>query len=297
MSDDVKILVPPESKRVRQFRTGLVKVIPKFPNDRNTLAMLEAKSLGSIFIDYINWAFRLIPERPRAVIIEPTLTSDPRWKSLSSDVNALLNKVRSGQNINPHLSLRVFKNGFTPNSSSTAPSADKWEDKDFFLNTMGYHHFHLSQETEAAGHNKRTDEVLFAQVTKEHFYAVGLFDHSVFEPSDRATQTMTDERSRLWEIYSTRSSVGRDPGAVYIQGPIMTSGHSLYHSRMAMDYAHIVHQLDPKLDNLAARSEIFEGVPHEVIKSMKLSWHIQYLDFGLLDKTTETFYVLRYGPT
>jgi hypothetical protein len=297
MSNKEASAVAPESKRIAQLRNHLAKTIPKFPNDQQTLARLEAKSLSSIFLDYINWAIRLVPQRQRAVFIEPTLTSDPRWKSLSNEVKTLLGKVRSGENINPHLSLRAFKNGFTPNSSIAAPFTDRWEDKDFFLNTMGYHHFHLSQVMEAAGHAKRTDEVLFAQVTKEHFHAIGLFDHSVFEASDHATQTMTTERSRLWEIYERRSSVGRRPGTVYVQNPITTSGHSLFHSKLAMEYAQIVHELDPKLDSFTTRADMFSNLPHEIAKAMKLSWHIEYLDLGILDKTTSTFYVLQYGPT
>jgi len=162
---------------------------------------------------------------------------------------------------------------------------------------MGYHHLHLSQIIEKAGHAKRTDEVLFAQVTRDHFHAISLFDHSVFEISDHATQLITAERSRLWRIYERRNSIDRKPGAVYIQSPITTSGHALFHSQLAMEYARIVYELDPKLDSLAGRAEIFQTVPHEVIKAMKLSWHLQYLDFGLLDKTTSTFFVLRYGPT
>ncbi|RYZ87833.1 MAG: hypothetical protein EOP04_10770 [Proteobacteria bacterium] len=282
---------------MKQLRSTIARTIPKFPNDRQTLAILEAKSLGSIFIDYINWAFRLVPHKPRTVIIEPTLAAAPRWKALSADINAFLEKVRAGENVNPNLSLRVFKNGFTPNSSIPAPSTDTWEDKDFFLNTMGYHHFHLSQVIEKAGHAKRTDEVLFAQVTREHFHAISLFDHSVFEKSDAATQSMTAERNRLWGIYEHRNSIGRKPGTIYIENPITTSGHALFHSHLAMEYARIVYQVDPKLDSLAGRAEIFQKLPHETIKAMKLSWHMQYLDFGLLDKTTSTFFVLRYGPT
>ncbi len=289
--------VPTESKRLRQFRLGIAKSIPKFPNDRQTLAILEAKPLGSLLIDYVNWAFRLIPPRPRTVTIEPTLTADRRWKALATDTSALLQRVRRGDDLNPNLSLRAFRNGFTPASSSTAPSTDKWEDKDFFLNTMGYHHLHLSQVVEAAGHAKRTDEVLFAQVTRKGFSAIGFFDHSVFDPTDQISQTMSAERDRLWRIYEQRNSAGMAPGQVYISTPIATSGHSLHYTRLAIEFARVIHAIDPKLDDLSSRSEVFDTVPHEMVKAMKLRWHLNYLDLGLIDKTTSTFYVLRYGPS
>lgn len=297
MNTVVQIAIPPESKRIKQFRLGIAKSIPKFPNDNKTLAILESKPLGSLLIDYVNWAYRRIPPRPRTVAIEPTLTADPRWKALAADTKALLERASHGDDLTPNLSLRAFRNGFTPASSSAAPSTGRWEDKDFFLNTMGYHHLHLSQLIEAAGHTKRTDEVLFVQVTRKEFNAIGFFDHSVFEPTDQASQTMTAERDRLWRIYEQRSSVGRESGKVYASTPIATSGHSLHYTRLAIEFARVIHSVDQKLDNLSSRSEMFNTVPHETVKAMKLRWHLNILDLGLLDKTTSTFYILRYGPS
>ena len=297
MTTTSQIAVPPESKRIKQFRLSIAKSIPKFPNDRETISVLEEKPLGSLLIDYVNWAFRLIPPRPRTVTIEPTLTADSRWKALAADTKALLERVRHGGDLNPNLSLRAFRNGFTPASSNTAPSTDKWEDKDFFLNTMGFHHLHLSQVIEAAGHAKRTDKVLFAQITRKGFSAIGFFDHSVFDSTDQTSQIMTAERERLWRIFEQRNSAGMQLGQVYITTPIATSGHSLHYTRLAIDYARIIHTIDHKLDDLSSRSEVFNSVSHETVKAMKLRWHLNYLDIGLLDKTTSTFYVLRYGPT
>ncbi|MGJ7575601.1 hypothetical protein ACSFBX_34135 [Variovorax sp. RB2P76] len=170
-----------ELKRIRNFRLGICRQIPKFPNNRETLNALEAKSLGAVLIDYANWASRFIPPRSRRVTIEPSLTADSRWKQLSTDAKALLKKASNGIDLGPHLSLRVARHGFTPNSSAFTQPADRWEDKDLFLNVMGYHYLHLSQTIEAAGHAKRTDEVLFAQVDRTTFKAIGFFDHSVFE--------------------------------------------------------------------------------------------------------------------
>jgi hypothetical protein len=288
---------PLESKRIKQFRLAIAKDIPKFPNDRATLAILEAKSLGSLLIDYANWACRLIPPRPRQVTIEPSLTTDPRWKALAADTNALLERASRGGDLSPYLSLRAFRNGFTSASSSTAKSADKWEDKDFLLITMGYHHLHLSHLIEAAGHVKRTDDVLFAQVTRDRFNAIGFFDHSVFEPTGARSQAMTPERERLWAMYRRRSSLGMRPGAVYIANLITTSGHSLHHTSLASEFARIIYLTDSKLEDLSSRSEMFNTLPYERVKAMKLQWHLHYMDLGLLDKTTSTFHVLKYGPT
>lgn len=110
----------PESKRIKQFRLTIAKQIPKFPNDRETLSVLESKSLPSLLLAYVNWAYRLIPPRPRRVTIEPTLTADPRWKALAINTKLLLERVRRGDDLSPYLSLRAFKNGYTP-ATSIAP--------------------------------------------------------------------------------------------------------------------------------------------------------------------------------
>lgn len=285
-----------ESKRVKQFRKELINTIPRFPNDRHSLKELESRSLGSLMLNYVTWVSRLIPVRPRKVSVEASLLADPRWPVLADSVCALLEKFQEGKNINPHLSLRVLRNGYTPAASSTDPNCDRWADKDFVLTTMGYHHLHLSHVMEPAGYFKRTDVVLFVEVTREHVHAIGLFDHSVFDPISAHPPKISLERQRLWEIHDHRLSSGMKPGAVYIHNPIATSGHALRHTKLASDYAYLVGFYDPKLDKLDERVEAFESISFEVVRAMKLSWHIEHLDFGLFDKTTSTFYVMKYGP-
>ena len=285
-----------ESKRIKQFRLEIVQQIPKFPNDRQTRLELEAMPLPSLLLAYINWACRLIPSRPRKVTVEPSLTADRRWRQLAPDTKALINLASRGGDLTPHLSLRAIRNGYTPAAASGIPSENKWEDKDFCLINMGYHHFHLSQVIEPGGHAKRTDEVLFAQVTRSEFNAIAFFDHSVFEQTDPASQTMTTERERLWSLYEKRSSMGRRPGEVYVNNPIVTSGYSLAHTKLASEFARVIHTIDPQLDDLSSRSSLFNMLSHETVKNMKLRWYLNCLDLGILDRTASVFHVFRYGP-
>jgi hypothetical protein len=173
---------PAESKRVRALRLGLAKQIPKFPNDKASLQSLERKPLGSLLIDYANWAIRYVAPRPRKVIIEPTASMDSRWKVLQKDIAAFLEKVKRGDDLTPHLSLEPHTRGYTPAASAQGPDVDRWADKDMLLNVMGYHHFHLNMTIEPKGFASRKveNEILFAHVTREEFTVVGIFDHSVF---------------------------------------------------------------------------------------------------------------------
>ena len=52
-----------------------------------------------------------------------------------------------------------------------------WEDKDFLLNVMGLHHFHLGLRQEKSGLMGRTVEVVFAHVSRDTVDILGLFDH------------------------------------------------------------------------------------------------------------------------
>jgi len=285
-----------EPKRIRKFRLEIAKQIPEFPNNQDTLALLEEKSLGSLLIDYANWVFRYVPPRPRTVYIEPTITADHRWSLLSVETKAFLEKVRLGADLTPYLSLKVHRQGFTPMAASVGSDVDRWADKDFLLTVMGFHHFHLNPVIEARGHAKRTDDVLFAQVTRDKFSAIGFFDHSVFKPTKEVGGEMQAERKRLWKVFDERVTVGMAPGIVYTSSPIATSGHSLHHIRLAMDYARVVAEIDPKLDDPSFRSELFPSIDPALARALKPSWRMNYLDLGLFDKKSNIFFILRKGP-
>jgi len=285
-----------ESKRIKQFRLSIVRDIPKFPNDKATKQALEAKSLSALLIDYMNWASRLVAPRPRSVTIEPTATNDPRWKNLSAEITAFLEKVRKGEDLTPHLSLDAHTLGYTPAASKKEAGVDRWADKDFLLTVMGYHHFHLGLTIEVAGHATRTNEVLFASVTREHFDVVALFDHSVFEVDHAPTTIMNSERQRLWNIFDQRTMRGVPPGSVVIPAMVTTSGHALHFVTMANYYARIVREIDPKLDDKDYVAGLYRDSGMPVPAKPKLRWHLHYLDIGLLDETARVLLVLKHGP-
>ena len=60
---------------------------------------------------------------------------------------------------------------------------------------MGVHHFHLGLHQETSGLMTRTNEVLFAAVSRDTFNVLGLFDHSVFDST--VDDAIAPERERL----------------------------------------------------------------------------------------------------
>ncbi len=140
---------------------------------------------------------------------------------------------------------------------------DRWADKDMLLNVMGYHHLHLDA---APSNQMRSDDVLFAHVTRELFTVVAISDHTVF---DTIKPNATAERERLWAIFDERSTRGIALGQIVRATPIALSGHALYFTQLAAKYARLVTALDPKLDELTFVRGFYEGASVPVPRSLR----------------------------
>ena len=286
------------SKRLRHFREDLIKNIPRSPNNAESLAALNTRSLGELLIIYFNNAAKYVPPRPRAITVEPAVTADPRWKDLASEARTLLEKARTGEDLTPNLSLRIHKQGFTlPLPTNAGDTPEKWIDKDFLLNVMGYHHFHLSHMIEEKGHAKRTQVVLVAQITRNTFEAIGFFDHSVFDANGPRTNQMNSERTRLWTLFENRSRRGVPPGAAYAPWSISTSGHNSHHVLMASRYARTIALVDPKLDDREFLRNHFRQSPNDHHpEKYRLRWRLEFLDLGIYEELSNVFCVAENGP-
>jgi len=284
-----------ESKRIREFKDDLIKKLPFFPNDKETLFELKGQNLQDVMVHYLHWQTRQVPARSRRVQLAPEVTSDKRWKFLKGNVSDLFEKVRNGEDLSPHLSKRAHKKGYTPSQRIRDGEVDNWEDKDQMLNTKGFHHFHLDMHIQNSGLSNRTNDVLFAKISRENFHAIAIFDHSVFD-SVGVSGVMNDERTRMWDIHKKYLTLDMEPGTTYISHPISCSGHPIYLIRMSDFYVGIIEDIDHKLDDRVFVNDLFDqaGLPHP--KKIKLNWHIDGLDLGLLDKSSAAFFNIKQGP-
>jgi hypothetical protein len=281
-----------ESTRIKKLRSEVVKAIPKFPNNRETKEKLENMPLASLLVHYLNWISRYISLKPRKIVIEPTVTADQRWKSLKNQIKTFLEKVQSGENLTPYLSIQPHFRGYSPETSEKGSNVDRWTDKDFLLNVMGFHHFHLGTNIESAGHIERTDDVLFARVDREKFTAIGIFDHFVFESTGNE---MSDERKRLWKMFDEHSSREAPQGLAVISSLIASSGHPIHLVRTAQEYSRIIREIDPKLGDIEFVTELYKSAGTEVPPKIKLEWALNFSDLGIHEKMHNHLFVLHRG--
>lgn len=284
-----------ESKTIVKFKNELIKKLPFFPDDRDTLDELKQQHLSKVILHYLHWQTRQVPRRYRKVLISPELTSDKRYKQLKTEIAALLEKVRKAEDLSPFLSLRAHKKGYTPAKRVTSGEVDSWEDKDQILNTKGFHHFHLNMNVQKSGISQRSDIVLFAKVSRDSFHAFALFDHSVFDSVDEQGK-MSEERDRMWNIHSKYESYGLEPGSVFISHPIMTSGHPMYIVRMSDYYSRLIYSIDPQLSERSFVNHYYEQGKMEPPAKFKFAWHFNCLDLMILDTKNKVNFLLVKGP-
>jgi hypothetical protein len=282
-----------ESNRIQKFKSEVIKDLPFFPNTKEVKEELEAQSLNALLFNYIHWSLRKPPPRPRQAIIAAEVVSDTRWQAVSDDISVFLEKVKAGEDLSPYLS-KTIQRGYTPIERIKNGDAESWDDKDFLLNTKGFHHFHLGQSIENDGMATRTKDVLFAFVTREQFHAVGIFDHSVFE--NDVSGSMSEERKRMWRIHEAHVTQGMKPGAVYISNPITTSGHPLLVHSIKNLYAEAIYQIDPKIDDNDWVHKLFEDAQISLPKKTKLEWSLMRMDLGLYNKETDCFFRIKDWP-
>lgn len=281
--------------RIKAFRKNIIKSIPCFPNDKATRTTLEGKHLTDLLITYIAWRLRHVRKARRTVSGRERLESDPRVIGLTPNLDAFIKNVEDGEDLTPYLSLGAIREGYTP-AAEGGRSENSWADKDFLLNVMGLHHFHLGMTREAKGHAVRTNEVLFASVTRDAFEIIGLFDHDAFERNDDGT--MTPERARLWSTFDARQAANSLPGQLLIGGfnglGITASGHPGAVVQAALKYARIIEEVEHRLDDRAYVSNLYSA--DNIPKKPKLRWRCDHLDLGLYDEKENFFVILCYGP-
>lgn len=277
-----------EPRRIRSLRRDLIKIIPRFPNNRASLTHMQNLSLSDLLMHYINWRSRYVGQRPRSVEVDAAALLDERWSVHRSEIENFLTAVRDGADLDGFLSDLPNTKGYTP--ASGAPGAtleERWSDKDLILNAMAYFHFHIGPVDDGTGRVDRSNDLLFARVTREEFRVIAIFDHSVFD-SD------SSERGRLRAAHEAIVAESVPPGSFYLASNVASSGHSINVVRYALSCARRIRTVDPQLDDQDFMTSLYRAKQDAPAKS-RPAWGFWHLDLCVFDRAKPAILILQPG--
>ena len=244
---------------------------------------MDASSLTKdIPVHYFNAAQRRISVKPRTLLISDTFQCP---KQLQAGWSLIQQKVIDGHTLTPHLSKQIEQ---TPKT-------------DLMLNDWGVYHLHLGTQI-TDGFVERAGPLLFARLTDEHFYAIGVYDHRSWTNSEivetihrnwpesiarwvmddvQGERLTNEERAALRKVHANAFVLTRDDTTYGpIGGGIMASGHNLS-SVIKMDIEH------DRLDCLERRLAELTG---ELMPALRKAGYVNAGEVTVKLMLTDEFY-------
>lgn len=169
-----------------------ISITDSFKKDFADICRKELEDVGfvtssisdkDIAIRYFTIFLRLIVSKPRKIVKSKDFSCPC---DLQKGLSILEEKIVNGYSLLPHQSKSIIK-------LST---------EDLLLYTWSIHHFHLGESVESDGFIKRTGPVLFAYVTDDTFYMIGIKNHGTWSDKN-LIQTIYDNWPNLlqkWKI-------------------------------------------------------------------------------------------------
>ena len=171
----------------KPIRDWALDILPYDRSDHAVVSELNARDARELLITYHNWMSRHIPPVPRRVLRSKAFDANPVAAARKADLDALLEKIRVGGDLKPHLSTRT--------DIVIEPSTKKMprrRDLDFMLLDWEVHHLHISQKMRADGYVERDDPLLFVVFRRDTAYVLDLMTHHDFS-RDHILKILADE--------------------------------------------------------------------------------------------------------
>ncbi len=272
--------------RVRAFRSSMIDDLPRVPNNRASRALLEAMPTRRVILAFLTWHLRCIPSKPRTVSLWSGGVTRLEFQAARSELRSLFQKVEAGEDLTPHLSDLVMTKGIIlPGASPTV----RGNDIDMTLTRYGLHHFHVG-EFSPSNPKGRSGKLVFAEVLDREFRIIAIANHGVFKLGSA-------EHLRFSGICNSYIAKDFSPGTAFMLNPVMSSGHSMLVSILARKCEDEIKRLDPLLDDPDFIDRLYngqlilrEGCLVARPTNPSLEWHIEDLQFGILDKETMVFF-------
>ena len=221
--------------------------------------------------------------RPRQRTVHKALYTVP--SHLANGEQQLLAKVAAGGDLWPHQSRKI----------------GNLAAEDGMLNDYGIQHFHLGIRPDPKHSSliEGTKELLFAVVTDDDFYAIGIFDHSAWSKEELLnlvqanwpqlitpyaiqnsphmrviglSHNYTDEQAARMRSAGINVLRQRPDGTIHIGmgGGVTTNGKSLAATRDAIGLADFAQNIQDKLTEMLEGKVLAAGLPSDT--TVRLEW-------------------------
>lgn len=147
---------------------------------------LAKKPMRDLLHIYANWRARNPGPRVRTVHMSAEMAASQQLQNFKPEVDALVEKLKRGDDIRPHLSRDSPTAYLTDADRQARPRHRRETDLDRMLADAGIHHLHLSGTVESDEFVKRGDELLFAIFTRTDVYLIGIYGHGDWFHDDLA---------------------------------------------------------------------------------------------------------------
>jgi hypothetical protein len=272
--------------RIQAFRSDLIKMLPRAPNDRNSQKSMEAMPTNRLILAFIHWRMRLIPAKPRMVRFWSGGITPLQTQLARSKLQPLLKAAAAGKDLTPYLSDYVNRIGIDLNETSPR---SKRRDMDMVLTRHGLHHFHVG--VKGAGNPKgRSGALVFAEVLEKEFRVVALSDHRAFVQG-------SPEQLCFFNVCHAYMAKDIPAGQGFMMKPVMSSGHSMVATVFSDQCEAEMDRLDPLLDDPEFIDKLYNDQPiiragESVLKPREpeLAWYFKDLEFGILNKRSMVFF-------
>lgn len=293
------------SPRLEGLKAQLVATIPCEPDTAEGKRELEAMPLVRLMAHYMNWVDRLIAPRPRKVTFAqgffPQKVTDEQLVAIRQWVS----KSEAGEDLSLYLSAYSRTHGYSPRSPDR--KGIKWADgrkgdKDYALNTMGTHHFHLVPSEPDGRRPGGSRALIYAQVRRDSIRAVLLGDHNSFNdgslrsavaaanleagivlhgltpPRNDDEFSLKDRMLLARRGFTTTETVA---GSVVPMGFGAMDGSAMDHVRHADRARDLIEQWDSRLETPEGIADLRRRIPAMGLPVNNLQWGFHYGDFGL----------------
>jgi hypothetical protein len=153
------------------MREYILDAMPEDPSGH-----LAAEPLADLLMSFATWRSRLVLAQPRRCHLSRELHASAKAGEHKAALDAIVQKIRGGDDITPHLSKRV-RHGRDPRRVGEGSPAAR-RDRDLMVADWGIHHLHLSTEEESgSGFVKRSGDLLFVAFKPTDAYLIGIYDH------------------------------------------------------------------------------------------------------------------------